>query len=167
VILRPCWFYGPQQPARQTRFFSMIRKGNPIIFGSGENLRSMSYVDNSCPGILLATESARANGQTYWIADERPYTTNEIYRTVAELLDVPVFKPRHIPAISSDICLFIDKGLQSLGLYEMNFHVAAEMTRDIACTVEKAKAELGYAPQIDLREGMRRSIAWCRAKGLI
>jgi nucleoside-diphosphate-sugar epimerase len=112
-------------------------------------------------------EHAQAPGQTYWVADEKPYTTNEIYRTVAELLEVPVFQPRHIPAVSSDICLAIDKTLQSLGLYEMNFHVAAEMTRNIACSIGKAKAQLGYNPKIDLREGMRRSIEWCRAKGML
>src|SRR5208337_607899 len=27
VIVRPPWFYGPDQPARQTQFFSMIRQG--------------------------------------------------------------------------------------------------------------------------------------------
>ena len=35
VILRPCWFYGPDQPHRQTRFFKMIQGGHPIVFGRG------------------------------------------------------------------------------------------------------------------------------------
>jgi nucleoside-diphosphate-sugar epimerase len=37
VILRPCWYYGPNQPDRQTTFFRMIKKGRPIVFGSGKN----------------------------------------------------------------------------------------------------------------------------------
>ena len=41
TIIRPCWFYGIRQPDRQTLFFKMIKKGNPIIFGNGNNLRSM------------------------------------------------------------------------------------------------------------------------------
>jgi len=167
VILRPCWFYGPQQPRRQTRFFHMIKKGNPIIFGDGKNLRSMSYVDNTCQAILLAATTEQADGQTYWVADEKPYPTNEIYATVAALLGVQNFKPMHVPAFASDLCLLADRALQYLGLYEMNIHVAAEMTRDISVSVEKAKTELGYKPKIELKEGMWRSIEWCRAQGML
>ena len=39
VIVRPPWFYGPDQPARQTQFFSMIRQGKGPIVGSGNNMR--------------------------------------------------------------------------------------------------------------------------------
>ena len=39
------------------------------------------------------------------------------------------------------------------------------MVKDIACSIEKAKLELGYAPEISLREGMKRSIEWCRQRG--
>jgi nucleoside-diphosphate-sugar epimerase len=49
----------------------------------------------------------------------------------------------------------------------MNIHVAAEMTRDIAVSIEKAKAELGYKPKIERKEGMWRSIEWCRAQGML
>ena len=36
VIVRPCWFYGPGQPDRQTRFFRMIKSGKPLMFGDGK-----------------------------------------------------------------------------------------------------------------------------------
>src|SRR5689334_5928228 len=82
VIIRPPWFYGPNQPPRQTLFFRMIREGKAPIVGSGENLRSMSYIDNLCQGLLLAASVPQAAGQTYWICDKRPYSMNEIIDTV-------------------------------------------------------------------------------------
>lgn len=167
VILRPCWFYGPNQPKRQTKFFTMIQKGNPLVFGSGFNLRSMSYVDNTSQAMILAAAKREAVGQVYWIADARPYTTLEIYQTVAELLEVKNFSPRFLPNFSSEVFLLADKVFQSLGMYQTEIHVAGEMNKDIACSIEKARRELGYNPQIDLREGMRRSIEWCRKVGLI
>ena len=88
VILRPCWYYGTRQPARQTRFFRMIKSGKPIFFGDGTNERSMAYIDNVVEALLLAESCEHANGQMYWIADERPYPTLEIYGTVANLLGV-------------------------------------------------------------------------------
>ena len=167
VILRPCWYYGPNQPDRQTTFFKMIEKGNPIIFGDGKNLRSMSYADNTCQALILAAKSQKANGQTYWIADSEPYSMIKIYQTVADLLSVKNFRPRYVPGFISEAGLLADKALQGLGLYIKEIHVAGEMNKDIACSVEKAKRDLGYAPDIDLKEGMRRSIAWCRAKGTL
>ena len=166
VIIRPCWFYGPGQPARQSRFFRMIKKGNPIIFGNGENLRSMSYVDNTIQGLLLAEAVKEAAGNVYWIADEKPYATKEIYNTVAELLQVQL-KPIHVPLIASQICEQIDRTLQAMNIYSTDFHVAGEMVYDIACSIDKAKRELGYRPTIGLREGMKRSLDWCAQNGQI
>jgi nucleoside-diphosphate-sugar epimerase len=165
VVVRPCWFYGPGQPPRQTRFFKMIESGRPIIFGTGEYLRSMSYVDNSVQGLLLAAASDKASGQIYWIADKRPYPVNEIYATVARLLGVKDFRPRHVPELASRACHLMDAGLQAAGLYVQEFHVAGELIKTIACSIEKAERELAYAPAFSLEEGMRRSIAWCRAHG--
>ncbi len=163
VIIRPCWFYGPGngQPERQLRFFRMIQKGNPIMFGSGKNLRSMSYLDNTIQGMLLAEKTPEANGQIYWIADEKPYSTIEIYQTIAGLFGTTL-KPRKIPALASWGCRIVDYILQAMNMYITEFHVAGEMDRDIACDVSKAKRELGYNPTVDLEEGMRRSIDWAR-----
>jgi nucleoside-diphosphate-sugar epimerase len=163
VILRPCWFYGPGngQPERQLRFLRMIQKGNPIMFGDGSNLRSMSYLDNTIQGMLLAEKVPEANGQIYWIADAHPYSTLEIYRTIAEIFGTAL-KPRKIPAVSSFICRQVDRTLQAMGQYITEFHVAGEMTVPIACDVSKARKELDYNPDVDLEEGMRRSIDWAR-----
>ncbi|MSR78123.1 MAG: NAD(P)-dependent oxidoreductase [Candidatus Omnitrophica bacterium] len=165
VILRPCWYYGPNQPARQSAFFHMIKKGNPIIFGNGNNLRSMTYLDNLCEAMILVAESSRAVGQTYWIADEQPYSTKEIYETIADLLEVKNYRPRYVPGLTSEVMKAADALVQSLGLYIKEVHVAGEMNKNIACSIEKAKRELGYKPTIALREGMRRSIEWCRQHG--
>ena len=87
VIVRPPWFYGPYQPPRQTLFFEMVRDGKGPVVGGGNNMRSMAYIDNLCQGLLLAGSSERANGETYWIADERPYSMNEILDTIERLLE--------------------------------------------------------------------------------
>ena len=87
VILRPTWFYGPDQPLRQTTFFSMIKKGSAPILGDGGNLRSMVYIDNLCQAILLAEQSTEAVGQAFWVADQRPYPMTEIVDTVERLME--------------------------------------------------------------------------------
>jgi nucleoside-diphosphate-sugar epimerase len=165
VILRPCWFYGPNQPLRQTRFFRMIKSGKPIVVGRGDNLRSMTYIDNAVQGLLLAASVPGASGKTYWITDRRPYSFIEIIQTVARLLDVEL-RPRYLPRITSDLARFVDSLVQMAGLYNQEVHVAGELAATIAASIEAARRELGYDPEIELEEGMRRSIAWCREQGI-
>jgi nucleoside-diphosphate-sugar epimerase len=170
VIIRAPWFYGPNQPPRQTLFFQMIRDGKGPIVGSGTNLRSMAYVDNLCQGLVLAAIRERAAGQVYWIADERPYSMNEIVDTIERLLETEfghkcAHKRMKLPGVASEVAWLVDKTLQSLGLYHQKFHVLSEMNKTIACSVARAKTELGYRPTVALEEGMRRSLKWCAANG--
>lgn len=171
VVIRPPWFYGPNQPPRQTLFFRMIRDGKAPIVGSGHNLRSMGYVDNLCQGLWLAATHEQANGQTYWIADRRPYSMNEIVDTVERLLEGEfgqkcVHKRLRLPGLASWVAARLDAALQGAGLYHQKIHVLSEMNKTIACSVAKAERELGYRPTVDLEEGMRRSLAWCRRQGI-
>ncbi len=171
VILRPTWFYGPEQPLRQTTFFSMIKNGMAPILGDGENMRSMVYIDNLCQAMLLAEKSAQANRQAFWVADRRPYTMNEIVNTVERLMEeefaIPVAHKRlRLPSAAGELAQYADWTLQSLGLYQQKIHVMSEMNKNIACSIDKARQILGYEPEIDLEEGMRRSLKWCVDRGI-
>lgn len=170
VILRPCWFYGPEQPPRQTLFFRMIKDGKAPIVGPGDAMRSMSYVDNTALGLLLAAATPEAAGRTYWMADRRPYAMNEVVDTVEAVLrddfGIAVKGGRmKLPGVASEVAYAVDASLQAVGLYQQKIHVLSEMNKTIACSVARAETELGYAPSVELREGMRRSIEWCLQHG--
>jgi nucleoside-diphosphate-sugar epimerase len=165
VIVRPCWFYGPNQPHRQTRFFKMIKGGRPIIVGRGDNLRSMTYIDNAVQGIVLAAHVDAAAGNTYWITDKRPYSMIEIINTVAKVLGVDV-RPLYLPSVTSDVARLCDSLVQMTGLYNQEIHVAGELAANIAVSIDAARNDLGFEPTVALEEGMRISIAWCRQAGI-
>ena len=170
VLIRAPWFYGPNQPPRQTLFFQMVRDGKGPIVGSGNNLRSMAYVDNLCQGLILAAIRECAAGQVYWIADKRPYSMNEIMDTIERLLEKEFghtckHKRMKLPGFASEVAWIADKTLQSLGIYHQKIHVLSEMNKTIACSVARAEMELGYKPTVALEEGMRRSLRWCAENG--
>jgi nucleoside-diphosphate-sugar epimerase len=172
VLIRAPWFYGPFQPPRQTLFFTMIREGKAPIVGGGANLRSMAYTDNLAQGILLAAMVPEAAGRTYWIADQRPYSMNEIVDTIERLLEREFVRPcahkrLRLPGIASEVALAADRALQAVGLYQQKIHVLSEMNKTIACSVARAERELGYAPAVALEEGMRRSLRWMEERGML
>ena len=149
----------------------MIRQGKGPIVGSGENRRSMAYVDNLCQGLLLAALTPVAAGRAYWIADRLPYTMNQVIDTVERLLETEfglsvAHKRLRLPGLAAEVAYACDWALQSLGRYHQKIHVLSEMNKHIACSVALAERELDYRPAVALEEGMRRSIRWCLEQGL-
>ena len=170
VIVRPPWFYGPYQPPRQTQFFKMVRAGRFPVLGGGGQMRSMVYVENLVQGVLLAELVDTPPGRSWWIADARPYSVSEIVDTVGRALTDEGFsvKPNSLklPDFVGQIAERIDATFQRFGRYNQQFHVLGEMNKNIACSIDGARAELGYDPQFELYDGMRASIRWCVAQGM-
>ncbi len=170
VVVRPPWFYGPFQPARQTTFFKMIRAGRFPIIGTGDQRRSMVYVGNLVDGVECAELVPGARGRGYWIADARPYTVAEIVQTVGRALSDEgwsVTPPTsRLPRIAARVAETADRALQAVGLYQQQLHVLGEMGHTIAVDISRSTAELGYVPRVELYDGMRESIRWCRDNGI-
>ena len=170
VIVRPPWFYGPFQPARQTTFFRMVRTGRFPVIGDGQQRRSMAYVDNLVQGVVAAELVPTPAGRGWWIADARPYTIEEIVATVGRALAAEgiAVKPNRLrlPALAGRVAERADGLIQRTGRYVQTLHVLGEMDKTIACDISVAREELGYDPQIALEEGMRRSVRWCLEQGL-
>jgi nucleoside-diphosphate-sugar epimerase len=127
-------------------------------------------VDAIASAALLAARKPEAAGRTYWIADERPYTFAEIVETIETVLSedfgMTVDGGRlRLPGVAGDVAQAADATLQRIGLYNQRLHVLGELNKTIACSVERARTELGWDPGPGLREGMRRSVEWCLARG--
>jgi nucleoside-diphosphate-sugar epimerase len=170
VVVRPPWFYGPFQPLRQTAFFRMVRTGRFPLLGSGRQRRSMVYVENLVEGVARAERVVAAAGEAFWIADARPYPMLEVVQTVKQALreegyDVADRQVR-LPALAGRVAQGVDGLLQGRGIYHQQFHVLGEMDKTIACDISRSTEVLGYRPTVELLEGMRRSIRWCRAQGI-
>jgi nucleoside-diphosphate-sugar epimerase len=170
VIVRPPWFYGPHQPARQTSFFKLVRSGRFPIVGDGRQRRSMVYIDELVDGVLRAELVECEPGRGWWIADARPYELAEIVATVGDVLAAAglAVSPRQlrVPALVGRAAARLDAALQRRHRYVTEVHVLGELGTTIACDVTAAERDLGYRPTVGLAEGMRRSVAWCLEQGL-
>ena len=170
VILRPPWFYGPFQPARQTQWLATVRRGRFPLVGDGTNRRSMVFTGNLVHGLLRAEVAAAAPGNAYWIADEEPYAMREVFETVRHAFELEGLavsgriQPR-LPRLAGVVAEKVDTVLQSAGVYVQAVHVLGELKDTIACDIDGARRDLGYDPPTSLLEGMRASIRWCLERG--
>jgi UDP-glucose 4-epimerase len=113
-------------------------KGLPLVVdGSGEASRDFVYVGDVVDGLLLCA-TAGASGDVYNLAGGIDIAIAELAELVNELAgsDVPVeYGPRRP----------WDHSIKRFG------------------STEKARRELGFVAQVELRDGLERTVAWMRA----
>jgi len=168
VILRPAAIYGPGDPERFFMIFKRVARGTFPMFGNGRTLYHPLYIDNLVEAFLLCMPSGAGNGRTYLVADEHYYPIEEIVRAVARALGVPVRIP-HYPVMPVVVLgHIVEKACQPFGINPPIFPRRVDWYRqNRAFDITRARTELGYAPQIQLEEGLRRTGAWYREMGYL
>jgi nucleoside-diphosphate-sugar epimerase len=166
IILRPAMFYGPPVAQRHIGVYRRIRKGFFPVCGSGNYIRSLTYIDNLVDSILLVLKTPDLSGKTYYITDENPYTTLQVILEMANALGTRVRIVR-LPVFIAKMAFLADRVISKLGIYVMNLHLVGESTWNVAYSTGKAKRELGYDPKVGIKEGYRRTVAWCKERNLL
>ncbi|HEY3321746.1 MAG TPA: NAD-dependent epimerase/dehydratase family protein [Planctomycetota bacterium] len=166
VVLRPCMFYGPPVPGRHVDIFKRIMNGRLPLVGSGDYARSLSYIDDLVAGTMLGMTHPKAAGEVFNICDARAYSTREVCDAMAAALGVPAkFIP--LPGICATLARGVDVTLAACGVYSMPFHLLGEANWNVGCSSQKATDLLGFKPSVDVFEGYRRAVSWCRERKLV
>jgi len=115
---------------------------------------------------LLIEKHKSSMSKTYFIADNRYYTFQEIAEAIANELDVKIPKikiPKLFADMSGILYMLLNNifGVTSIALYAVHL-----MTLNFACDISKIRSELSYQPKIDLREGIRRTSEWYKMNRL-
>lgn len=167
VIVRPTGIYGPGD-RRLLKLFRGVATGRWITLGNGEIYYHLTYIDDLVEGFRLCGEHPAAAGRTYILAGSEVMTLNELVRTIAHVAGVP--PPRlHVPAwpvwIAGALCeaVCIPLGLEP-PLYRRRVDF---FTKSRAFDIQRARREIGFAPQVGLWEGIHRTLDWYRAHGWI
>ena len=168
VILRPAAIYGPGDPERFFMIFKRVAKGTFPMFGSGRTLYHPLYIDNLVDAFLLCMPQGVGSGREYLIADEKYYAIEDIVQAVARALDVPVRIPHYpvLPVVA--VGHIVEKLCKPLGITPPIFPRRVDWYRqNRAFDIGRAQRELGYRPQIELAEGLRRTGIWYREMGYL
>jgi UDP-glucose 4-epimerase len=149
TICRPFNAYGPgelpdAEPGIAHAVPDLIRKvlsgQQPLeIFGSGEQTRTLTHVDDIANGIVTALGHPAAVNEDFNISASDERTIAEIARVVWEACgrDPADFELRHVPSFEVDV-------------------------QRRWPSVEKAERLLGWRAQIELETGIAGTVAWLR-----
>jgi nucleoside-diphosphate-sugar epimerase len=167
VIARPSGIYGPGD-RRLLKLFRGVARGRFVVLGSGRIFYHLTYIDDLVEGLRLCGEHPRAAGRTYILAGGEVPTLNELVEMIAEQAGVkpprlhpPVWPVWLAGAACEALCA-------PLGIEPPLYRRRVDFfTKSRAFDISRARAELGFAPSIGLREGIRRTLAGYQQKGWI
>jgi len=138
--------YGPRMHCKDGRLTFLgdwIRRlfvGQPLeIYGSGEQVRDLNFVDDVVDALLLAASSERSAGQVYNLGSPEPICLLDLAQLMIEIFGSGSFQLRPFPSERLQI---------DIGDYHGDY--------------SKIGAELGWQPKTSLREGLARTFDYYR-----
>jgi UDP-glucose 4-epimerase len=136
--------YGPRQLIRHNRqgfigwFVRQVVLGEEIeLFGDGQQRRDLDYVDDVVDALLRAGASDAADGEVFNLGGERPIALRELAELLIELAGRGSYRLTPFP----DERKRIDIG-------------------DFYADTRKVRELLGWRPQVSLRTGLERTLAY-------
>ncbi|MDP6529822.1 MAG: NAD-dependent epimerase/dehydratase family protein [Gemmatimonadota bacterium] len=168
VVLRPTAIYGPGDPERFYMIFRRVASGIFPMFGDGTTSYHPVYIDNLVQAFELSMDREEAVGGVYLIGDEDCHSIEHLVRAAARAIHAEVRIP-HFPFwmlwVPSVVCEAVCRPFR---LRPPLFPRRADWFRKTrAFDISHAKKELGYAPLVDLDEGLRRTAAWYIERGML
>jgi len=147
VCLRYFNIFGPRQDPTSpysgvlAKFITQMLVGEqPTIFGDGQQSRDFTYIDNAVHANLLAAEApaAQVAGRVFNVATGTRADLNDTFHLLKKLTGFSG-EVKYGPDREGDVK-----------------HSLADIT--------SAEKNLGYKPQVDFEEGLRRTVEWYRGQ---
>jgi len=141
TIARPFNTYGPRQSARAVipTIITQISNGmKEIKLGDVSPTRDFNYVEDTCRGFLALAESDKTIGQTVNIGSNFEISVGDTLNIIKELMN-------------SDVKFVTD---------EQRIRPEKSEVFRLWCDNTQIEKMTGFQPQVDIREGLERTINW-------
>jgi nucleoside-diphosphate-sugar epimerase len=166
TVVRPPAVYGPRDYALYELFKSIAKGWSPTI-GNYDKQISLVHVADLVDGILLAAEKEAANGRAYFISSDEVYS----YKALVEMLAKIFAKRVRSFAIPRPVAYGV-AAIAEIGaaITRKPPIINRDKVTDLSqvcwgCSIERAKLELGYKPNVPIEEGLRDTINWYKNEG--
>ncbi|HEY8257676.1 MAG TPA: NAD-dependent epimerase/dehydratase family protein [Gemmatimonadales bacterium] len=167
TVVRPGPIYGPGD-RRLLKLIGGVARQHFMLLGDGLPRLQMVYIDDLVEGFRLAAVTPKAAGRTYIIAGNEGPTLNELVEKIADVARVPAPRFR-LPVwpfwIAGALCEAV---CVPLGIEPPIFRRRVKFfTSNRWFDISRARRELGFAPHVSLRDGIRRTLDSYRQLGWI
>ncbi|MBN2157325.1 MAG: NAD-dependent epimerase/dehydratase family protein [Candidatus Lokiarchaeota archaeon] len=146
--------YGPHEWYGRvlTMFIKRVLSGKPpVIFGRGTQKRDFVYVSDVVKANILGTQKDDISGMRFNIGGNSSVSVVELANLVIKLIN-PKLQP-----------IFDDPKPGEFSKYQPERKRLPAELKDFILDITSAKEKLGYYPEVEFEEGIRKEIEWFKA----
>ena len=165
VIIRPRGLFGVGDTSIIPRLLRLNSKIGIPLFSEGSQMIDITCVENVALSIRLALEKEEAIGNIYNITNDEPMQFKEILELFFDEMGI---KGRYI-RLNYSVIKFIVNLIEKLysffkieGEPPLTLYTLYLLRYSQTLSVEKAKKDLDYKPEITIREGIRNYVRYNR-----
>ncbi len=166
VVLRPAAIYGPRD-REILAFFKAVNSRILPYFGSTQHRLSIVHGADAAAACIAAIDAPVPSGSVYFIDDGAVHTMADLFDAVERAMGKKAWLRVPLPetlvravALGSELYGKATNQAQMLTREKCN-----ELFREWVCDGAPARRDLGWAPKIEIREGIRLTAAWYREAG--
>lgn len=157
VVLRPGFVYGPGEPHFIPRLVDSLQKGRFAYIGDGSKLLNVVHVSDVAQAALLADTRPGTAGEVYNLTDgSRTSLRDWVTFTCEQLAFAP--PTRRLPPKLAWALVYLLEGVARAKRSKEPPRLSKGSMRFLyynqLFSIEKARRELGYSPQITYRQGL-------------
>ncbi|MCY3572887.1 MAG: NAD-dependent epimerase/dehydratase family protein [Chloroflexi bacterium] len=157
-VIRPKSFVGPERLGVFALLYDWAQDGRGFpMLGDGRNRYQLLDVDDLCEAISLCVElPAERVNDTFNIGAADFTTMGEDYQAV---LDYAGFGKRIVPLPAAP-AIWLLRALEMMNLSPLYKWVYETASKDSFVSIERAQAQLGFAPQYSNQDALLRNFQW-------
>ncbi len=162
VALRPGLVWGADDSVLLPELIRRRRDGTLALLSGGTRFAPTTQIDNLVAALMLAAEKPGIGGNVYYVTDDERVTMRAFLGMLLRAAGVGPPRRRMPYPIAYARAFLTDKRAGTDGCARAD---VIQFGRAAFFNIKRARAELGYAPTVSLREGERSLTDWARAVG--
>jgi nucleoside-diphosphate-sugar epimerase len=168
TIIRPGDVYGPASRAWIVEPLKLIKRMQFMLPANGLGVFSPVYVDDLVEGIIQSSACEGGAGHIFNLTGGAGVTCAEFFGHHYRWLG----RNGSVPSLPTSAAMALAQAVGGIARLigrtsEMGRGTVELLARPATYSIEKARRLVGYAPRVDLAEGMRRTEVWVREQGLV
>jgi nucleoside-diphosphate-sugar epimerase len=163
TVVRPSWMYGPRDRTTLPRVLKALVARRVLVVGPGDNLLNIIEAGDVAAGAILAAEHPGAAGRAYNLSSEGEVTQRGFLDMLCAELGVAPIRRRASFRLAFWAAFMAEAAYRAMHRRRpphLTRYAVSLIARPTRFSIERAKTELGWRPQVSVVDGFRRALAW-------